>query len=367
MKYTLALSTKVFQEKDCVSRHPEAFLQSGKKAFIITGRHSAKACGALDDVLTVLKDNGIDYCIFDKVENNPSIETIEEAGILGKKEHVDFVIGIGGGSPLDAAKAIAVLCVNDFPAIEIFKASYDKVLPIIAVPTTSGTGSEVTPYAVFLRKDIETKMGIANPKVLPSYALLDAKYTSFMSHKSTISTAVDAFTHNLEGYLANRSQPLSDIFALEGIQLFAECISALEHDTLTIEDREKLMFASMLGGVVITHTGVTLPHGMGYCYTYYKDIPHGAANGLLIKEYLKFNYEERKDKIDKVLTILKCDDINDVGIMMTTLLGPAPDLTMEEVELYTEQTMLQAKSIENTAHKTTKNDIRDIWKKVSGL
>lgn len=365
MKYALSLSTKVYQEPECIKNHPEAFVLSGKKAFIITGRHSAKACGALEDVLDVLKENKIEYCIFDEVENNPSVETIEAAGKIGKKENVDFVVGIGGGSPLDAAKAIAVLCSNDFPAIDIFKASYDKVLPVIAVPTTSGTGSEVTPYAVFLRKDIETKMGIANPKVLPSYALLDAKYTAFMSHASTVSTAVDAFTHNLEGYLANRSQALSDVLALEGIRLFSECIDALAENTMTMEEREKLMFASMLGGAVITHTGVTLPHGMGYCYTYYKDIPHGKANGLLIEEYLKYNAAERRDKINHVLEIMHCTDIEAVGSVMTRLLGTAPKLTQEEVLLYTEQTMRQAKSIENTAHKTTKEDIYHFWTRMA--
>ena len=321
MNYSFILSTKVFQEDQCINNHVDTFLSCGKKALVVTGRHSAKACGAYKDVTDTLIAAKISYVVFDEVENNPSIETIERASVFGKKEGIDFVVGIGGGSPLDASKAIAVLVANDFPAIEIFTREYTKVLPIIAIPTTSGTGSEVTPYAVFVRNDLETKMGIGNPQLLPKYALLDPKYTSFMSYDSTISTAVDAFTHNLEGYLANRSQPMSDAFAMKGITLFAECIPALLSDVITSDVREKLMFASMLGGIVITHTGVTLPHGM--------------------------------------------ESIHELGTILQKLIGKAPKLTEDEISLYTGQTILQAKSISNTAQPTQKKDIEDFWRRMS--
>lgn len=160
----------------------------------------------MEDVIRELVKYEIGYVIFDEIENNPSVESVAKAADLAKVEGVDYVIGIGGGSPIDAAKAVAVLIANpEMEALDLFKNDFKKVAPIIGIPTTAGTGSKVTPYSVLLRRDMQTKLSFGNAKTIPSYAFLDAKHTKTLGKSSTIGTAVDAFTHVLEGYLANRS------------------------------------------------------------------------------------------------------------------------------------------------------------------
>jgi alcohol dehydrogenase class IV len=156
--YKFQLPTTIYHEDNCIKNNNTIFSKCGKKAIIITGRYSAKACGALDDITSVLEEQGISYIIFNEVENNPSIETIERASISAKKFGADFVIGIGGGSPIDAAKAIAVLTANEMTGEELFNNNFENVLPIIAVPTTAGTGTEVTPYSVLINNNKKSKL-----------------------------------------------------------------------------------------------------------------------------------------------------------------------------------------------------------------
>ena len=243
MKFTFQIPTKVYFEKNCITNHLEIFTYCGSRAAIVTGKHSAKASGALDDVTGVLKNAGIAYEVYDSVENNPSIETVEEITEKVKAFQANFIIGIGGGSPIDASKAVAVLAANEMHAADLFKNDFTKALPIVAIPITSGTGSEVTPYSVLLRKDMETKVSFGNSLTYPSYALLDPGYTVSMNDRTTVSTLIDAFTHVMEGYLANRSTVFSTMMSLEGIKNFAECIPGLRvKNMITAFERKRHMF-----------------------------------------------------------------------------------------------------------------------------
>ncbi len=367
MNLTFFLPTRLILDENCVSKNAAKFTECGKKAMIVTGKNSAKASGALDDVVAVLEQGRTEWILFDKIENNPSMETVEEAGKIAKAEGVDFVIGIGGGSPIDAAKAIAVLAANDMKTTDLFLNQFTKALKILAVPTTAGTGSEATPYSVLLRKDLQTKMGFGNPLTFPVYAFLDAKYTVSLSKNFTISTAVDAFTHCLEGYMANRSTIMSDAIALSAIEAFGRAIPALGRDTLTLKERELLLYISMIGGVTIAQTGVTAPHGLGYCYTYFKDVPHGVANGYFMREYLKLHEEVRKDKVASALAALGYTTIDAFADALDTLIGPAPALTAEEVEEYTKLSLLQKGSLSNTPYPMTEDSVHSLWTKMARL
>lgn len=366
MKFKFAIPTKIYFEKNCIVNNSDILTSMGKKAIIVTGKHSAKASGALDDVLDVLKKADIGYEIFSEIENNPSVETVEKAGKLAIDSAADFVIGIGGGSPLDASKAVAVLGANpDMCALDLFKNEFSRVLPIACIPTTAGTGSEATPYSVLLRNDIQTKVSFGNEKTYPSYAFVDAKYTYSLGKNSTISTAVDAFTHAFEGYLANRSSIISDCFALEALKAFGKTMHKLKDFSLDEEDRENLMLVSLLGGVIISQTGVTIAHGMGYCYTYFKDIPHGKANGMIMKEYMTLNYDAVKDKMDNAMSALGCSSTDELADILHEILGDAPHLTPEEVEKYTQLTLIQKGSIANTPYPINEEEIRKLWTKLA--
>lgn len=364
MEFKFFIGTKVLFGENCIEKHKQELAELGKKAFIVTGGSSAKASGALSDIESVFEELGIAYCIFDRVENNPSIPTVEEGGKLAREFGADMVVGIGGGSPLDASKAIAVLAANDISPLKLYMNKYEKKpLPIIAIPTTAGTGSEVTPYSILTREDMETKMSFGNDDTFPRLAIMDARYTESMPYQVTVNTAVDALSHAVEGYLSKRSTPISDILALEAVGLFGKCTDRLITGNIDFDVREKLLYAAMLGGMVISHTGTTLVHGMGYNLTYFKGIPHGRANGLLMEEYFNFNYSTAGEKIDRLLRLMGTGNIAEFGTMMKKMLGPCQELGADEIEKYAEITMKQRSTGFNIRN-TTKEDIEEIYRKV---
>lgn len=363
MKYQYFMPTRLVFGRNCVQENADRLAAFGSRAFILTGRHSAKACGALDDVTAALESRNVAYQVFNEIESNPSLETVVKASAAAKAFGAAFVIGIGGGSPLDAAKAVAALTANDMQPEDLFKNRFLKrPLPIVGVPTTAGTGSEATPYSVILRRDLQTKVSFGTPETFPALALLDSRYTAQLPRTVTVDTAVDAFTHSLEGYLARRSTAFSNALALEGIRLFGEVLPSLLAFEIDDAARDKLLHASTIGGVVIAQAGVTIAHGMGYCYTFFKNTPHGRANGFLMREYLKFNQPAAAEKIDTALKLLGMADINAFGDVLERLIGKAPALTADEVDSFTERTLLQKGSIANNARELSTEDIRQLWK-----
>ncbi|HOM01882.1 MAG TPA: iron-containing alcohol dehydrogenase family protein [Acetivibrio sp.] len=362
MNFKFKIGTKVLFGRECVKENKGIFKDFGKRALFVTGKNSAKASGALKDVIFVLEEYGIDYEIYDRVLNNPTLENVKEGAEAARKFNADFIIGIGGGSPLDASKAVAVLAKNDIEPVDLYKNVFgNKPLPIIAIPTTAGTGSEITPYSILTRDDMKTKKSFGNEDTFPVVAFIDARYTESMSYETTVDTALDAFTHALEGYLGRRSTPVSDILAVEAIRIFGECLQNLVENKFDYDVREKLLYMSMLGGMVISHTGTTIIHGMGYSLTYFKDIPHGRANGMLVKEYLKYNYEAAKEKIDNVLSLLGVASIEALGEIIDRLIPTKPLLTKEEIELYAGLAMKQNSTLSN-ARTVVKEDMEEIFK-----
>lgn len=279
------MPTRVYDAPGCVRKQAEALRGLGTKAMIVTGRHSAKATGALEDVIAALGQTP--WILFDKVEENPSIETVMQARTLAVTEKADFFIGIGGGSPMDAAKAIALMARN--PEEEEAALYTPKQLPhypVVCVPTTCGTGSEVTPYAILTRHALRTKKSISH-KIFPELALLDAKYLKTMSRIGLINTCVDALSHMLESYLNANSNELNRLCSREGLYLWGSFKDRLLTDALTEEDYGTMLRASMAAGMAITHTGTSLPHGMSYPVTYERRIPHGRAVGMFLGGFVQ--------------------------------------------------------------------------------
>ena len=299
---TYYMPTKIIKGEGCVLDSPNLLIL-GKKAFIVTGKHSGALSGALDDVKSVLENNKIPYHVYDKIENNPEISDMAEGGRMCREFGADFIVAIGGGSPLDAAKAISVYCTNepracsDFTLYDIFSGQFkNDPLPMCAIPTTAGTGSEVTPYSILTLHKEQTKRSFSSPLVFYKAAFLDPKYTANLPLQITRNTAVDAMCHLLEGYTNKKSSNLTDYMAIEGLRLIGECKNGLLTGEISMEERDKLLYASCLGGIVISQTGTTVVHSMGYALTYFHDIPHGMANGYLVYGYLIQKIYYRRDK-----------------------------------------------------------------------
>lgn len=291
--FKFLMPTKVIVGSGCV-KSSISDLILGKRCMIVTGKTSGRKSGALADVTEALSSQGIEYLVYDKISNNPTIEETAEGGAVAKEFGCDFLIGIGGGSPLDACKAIAVYAVNppsdngDFKLYDIFKGSYpSKPLPMAAIPTTAGTGSETTPYSILTLHSEQTKRSFSCPDVFYKTAFLDGRYTVGLPLQIARNTAIDAMSHLLEGYTNKKASPLTDYIALEGLRILGKYADVLKIGNFTEDICTELLWAASLGGIVISQTGTTIVHSMGYGLTYHKDIPHGMANGFLLGEYLE--------------------------------------------------------------------------------
>ena len=293
------MPTKVYVGEKCLFENKSEFI-IGKNAFIVTGKSSGKKSGALDDVISLLENAGISYYVYDKIENNPEINDMVIAGAVAHQLNSDFIIGIGGGSPLDAAKAIAVYATNpankngSFEAYDIFTGEYkNKPLPMVAIPTTIGTGSEVTPYSILTLHKEKTKKSFSSPDTFFKSAFLDGRYVLNLPLQVARNTAVDALSHLIEGYTNKKASFASDYIAIEGLKVLGKHFQKLDEGELDVEACTELLWASTLGGIVISQTGTTIVHSMGYELTYFKNIPHGMANGLLLYEYIKHADKKR--------------------------------------------------------------------------
>lgn len=344
------MPTEVFFGKGIVKEKKDLFRQLGKRGYIITynipGRHYA-----LEDVKEILEEFGIPYVVETGIEENPSTETVERAAASVRDFAPDFIVGIGGGSPVDAAKAIGVLLANpDKRGGDLFTDASLKSLPIIGIPTTAGTGAEVTHFSIVTRNDKNTKQAIA-PRIFPVYALLDATYLMEMPLRLSCATSIDALCHCIESYISTAGSELSRAICEIGFTQFAQCVDEMRavlgdpekadsKKPYTYEMREKHMMVSLIGGIANTQTGTCLPHGMSYALTHNKHIPHGLACGLLISEYLKiFKQPENIARVDRAIHLCGFRDVDDFAAFIDSMLLLQGDITPtpEEIEEYAEE------------------------------
>lgn len=364
--FNFLMPTKIITGEFAVLKNSKDLIY-GTRAMIVTGKTSGAKSGALSDVIKVLEDNNIPYLIYDKIGNNPTIEETVEGGKKAMEFGADFLIGIGGGSPLDAAKAIAVYAVNetgsDFDMYDIFDSKFkNKPLPMVAIPTTAGTGSETTPYSILTLHKEKNKRSFASPDVFYKVAFLDGRYTLNLPLQIARNTAVDAMCHLLEGLTNKRSSPASDYIALEGLRIFGKHLETIKNGDFDTEKCTELLWAATLGGIVISQTGTTIVHSMGYPLTYYKDIPHGLANGLLLGEYLERAAVVLPEKINSALKMLGFDNLNDFKEYLLKILPCDITFTKEELKEWT-VTTIQAKNVPICPFDVTREDEIEIFNK----
>ncbi|KPL19224.1 MAG: hypothetical protein AMJ92_04250 [candidate division Zixibacteria bacterium SM23_81] len=300
------LPTEVSFGEGSITRVGQETSRLGRRALVVTGRKSSKRSGALDTVVGSLKKAGVTLEVFDQVEENPSVETVELGSSVARKMGCDVIVGLGGGSPMDAAKGMAVLARLGGSLGDYFGSARitSPVLPVVAVPTTAGTGSEVTPYAVFVDSHKGMKKSVASPYIFPRVALLDPRLTISMPPDVTANTGIDALSHAVEGFISTKAQPASDILALEAVGIIhGHLPQAVAHGD-DIEARTKVLYASMLAGMVIAQTGTTLLHGVGYAPTTKYGIPHGLSNGVLMPKVMAFNGSADQERFARLAVAL---------------------------------------------------------------
>lgn len=236
----------------------------GKRALIVTGGGSTKRSGLLSKAEVLLRESGVSSVLFDRVVPNPLTTTVYEGADLARAEGCDLVVALGGGSSIDAAKGIAFQAVNGGDISEyIFGCrSSDKALPVVAVPTTCGTGSEGNGFAVMTNPETMDKKSLRCTAIVPACSIIDPLLMTTMPKRTLAAVGFDALCHNMEAYLSSASQPLTAMQALEGAALAAHNLRRVYADPSDLESWEGLCLASTLGGMVIGISGVTAPHGM---------------------------------------------------------------------------------------------------------
>ena len=282
------MPVKVFDEQECVKIHAKELCSFGKKALVVTGKRSAFSNGSFDDVAEALKSSGTDFEVFSDVEENPSTETVFAARDRFVSEGIDYVIGIGGGSPMDAAKAIAlVLAHPEYSVDDLYDVAKDpSALPVVCIPTTCGTGSEVTAVSVLTRHDKKTKISMVH-KVFPALALIDGKYIRNASLSLMANSSIDALSHLLESVLSARADAYVRMTALFGLREWSKTRDIItgEREASDI-DRAFLMRSSAFAGMSIAQSGTSLPHALSYPLTYDLGLAHGRAVGFFLPGFL---------------------------------------------------------------------------------
>ncbi len=272
----------------------------GKKTLVVTGKTFAKKYGYIERIRNILESNGLHVTFFSEVEPNPSIRTVERGIKVAKKEKVDLYIAFGGGSAIDAMKAINVVDSLGGKVTDYFYPNVveDKVKPMIAIPTTHGTGSEVTKYSILTDTENVRKIAISGPGIVPDIALLDPLVLKHLPSSISASTGLDALSHAIEAYFSKKSDAMSDIFALESVNIIFNYLPcAVKGD---MKCREHMFFASLLAGIAINHAGTNIAHGLSYYLTVSKNVPHGFACALILSEAVEILSEALPEKTERM-------------------------------------------------------------------
>lgn len=273
-----------------------------KKAMIvITNGNSMKKHGYLDTVIQGLKDNDVEVVVYDKVPPNPTTDCVMEAIDIARKEGCDFIIGLGGGSAIDAAKAIAVGVKNDGDIWDYVKGKTpdNGALPIIAIPSTAGTGTESDPWSVLTKTEINEKVGFGYDEMFPFMSIVDPEIMATVPPRLTAFQGIDALCHAVEGYLATVCQPASEIYALDSIMIISKFLKSAVKNGFNYDAREQIAWASTQSGFVESTSMCISQHAIEHAMSaYYPNLTHGAGLAALIVPYFTKLLEKGDDRLE---------------------------------------------------------------------
>ncbi len=282
---------RIVRGAGCLARVPQEIARLRRKRAMIITDPGIVATGMIARLIVLLEQGGIAVSLFDAVEPDPRLQLASLAAEQLRASGSDLVIGIGGGSAIDIAKVAAVLVTNNQPIATLF--GIDLVpqpgLPLLVIPTTAGTGSEVTPIAILSDEEEKLKKGIVSPYLFPTVALLDPELTVGLPPMVTAATGMDALIHAMEAYTSKNADRLSDLFACQAMRLLYDNIRKAYNDGGDIAARGDMLEGSMLAGIAFANAGVTAVHAFAYPIGAEFHIPHGIANSLMLVPVMEFN------------------------------------------------------------------------------
>lgn len=346
--------------------------ECGNNALIVTGKNSAKKSGLLDRAVRLMKSEGMKVTVFDRIEPNPLTTTVEEGAAMAKAIGCDVVVGLGGGSIMDASKAVAFCAVNDGDINDYIagRKQSEQCLPIILVPTTCGTGSEANPFAVLTNPETMDKKSLWGDALYAKVSLVDPELMKTMPPSVLAAVGFDALTHNMEGYLAARSQPLTDILSDHAIGLLAKSLPALCAGNGTDRDWENVTLASTIGGIVINTAGVGGGHGMEHPVSGMYNVVHGKGLAALTPPLIRHSYEASPEKYKRISILLggkdeaDCAETVDAFLNSIQLKCRLRDLGVKEdgIDWLTDNCInVFAGSMRNHTKAFTRDEVRAIY------
>ena len=308
-KFTVTQPTQIRFGVGVINDLAQAVQDLGGKKVLLVVDPNLKAVGLLGSITGPLEGNGIKYEIFDHVDPEPGLKLADKGKALAAKAKCDCVIGVGGGSAMDVAKAISILLTNGGKAEDYLGLGKIKKpgVPKIMVPTTAGTGAEVTFTAVFINEKTKSKGGMNGDPLYPDIALLDPALTLTLPQKVTAAPGIDAFTHALEAFVSTQSHAISDMYALEAISLISGNLAMAYANGGNLEARTAMLMGSLLGGKALATAGVGLVHAMAYPLGGMFNIPHGLANAVLLPFVVDYNIIGSPEKFARIATVMGYD------------------------------------------------------------
>lgn len=296
MQYTYFVPSRIlFGKGQLANLHKEQL--PGKKALIVlSGGASVKKYGYFDKLLEELKKANVEYALFDKILPNPIKDHVMEAAKLARENKCDFIIGLGGGSTLDSAKAIAVMAVNDGDLWDYTtggtgkaKKFENKPLPMVAITTTAGTGTEADPWFVITKTETNEKIGMGFPETFPVLSIVDPELMLTVPPHLTAYQGFDALFHSTEGYINKLANPISDMHAIKAIELLGKYLPRAVKNGQDVEARENVALANTLSGMVESTSCCTSEHSLEHALSaYHHELPHGAGLIILSKAYYTY-------------------------------------------------------------------------------
>ena len=327
--YQFKVPDKIMMGDNIVASVENVFNLYGKHALIVTGPNIARST-MIASLERTLDNDRVKYTVITNIEGEPTVSMIEN-GVQSYKEHgCDFIIGLGGGSPLDSAKAIAAMTVlegsiADYKGVRIDDA---ELPPVICIPTTAGSGSEVTKYTIITDENNGHKMLLTGNSLLPKMAMLDYTFSNGCPKTVTASAGLDALTHAIEAFISVNAQPLSDALALSAIKRIMRYLPQVYRDGSNFNARCEMSIAALQAGICINNSSVTLIHGMSRPIGARFGVPHGMANAMLLNVCLSDMEMAARHNLARIATYLRIQAVDEID---------ASEKFVEEVEKLVEK------------------------------
>lgn len=380
-----SMTDKVFFGTEALCEAMPDIAGLGSKALIVTGRHVGRS-PMMDQLKSMLTKHHLACSVFDGITGEPTDRMIREGVEAYRRESCDMIIGLGGGSPLDSAKAIAAMAVlpGNIPDY-IGKSIEGDLPPLVAIPTTSGTGSETTKFTVITDSATDVKMLLKGESLIPDLAVLNPEYCEDMPKKVTACTGLDALTHAVEAFTSVKAFPLTDTLAASAIRRILKYLPVAFDNGYDTEAREQMLTAAFEAGLCINNSSVTLVHGMSRPIGALFHVPHGMSNAMLLDVCLRFAAQgapERfadlarragvspedsgdKEAYEKLLNVIghlvhycRIPTLKEYGIGEEQFVNAIPKMASDAIA---------SGSPANTRRQVSKSDCEELYRKIFGM